>query len=75
MKVKRYYKMKKGMKEQIRKKIRFNKLAEKVGINKCYMSEIVNGRRKTISKRLAYSICKAISPDLEIEDLFDIKEM
>lgn len=72
--MKRYYKIKPGMKEQIRKVIRFNKLAEKVGINHCYMSEIMNGRRQTISKTLAYSICKAISPDLEIPDLFNITE-
>ena len=38
------------------------------------MSEIMNGRRETISKTLAFSICKAISPDLEIEDLFNITE-
>lgn len=73
MKAKKYYKLKAGMKEQIREKIRFNKLADKVGIGKCYMSEIVNGR-KTSSKTLVFSICKAISPDLEIEDLFDVVE-
>lgn len=72
--MKRYYKIKPGMKDQIRKTIRFNKLAEKVGINPCYMSEIMNGRRQSISKRLAYFICKAISPDLEIPDLFNVIE-
>ena len=73
MQIKKYYKIKKGRKEQIRKKIRFNKLAEKVGVGRCYMSEIVNGR-ETSSKTLVFSICKAISPDLEIEDLFDVVE-
>ena len=65
------YKIKPGMKKQIRKLIRYNVLAEKVGIGKCYMSEIVNGR-ETSSKTLVFSICKAISPDIEITDLFDI---
>lgn len=71
---KRYYKIKPGMKDIIRKQIRFNKLAEIVGVNRCYMSEIMNGRRNNISKMLAYSICKAISPDLEIADIFNITE-
>ena len=74
MQSKKCYKIKPEVKNQIRKVIRFNKLAEKVGINKCYMSEIMNGRRETISKTLAFSICKAISPDLEIENLFNITE-
>lgn len=73
MKTKKYYKLKQGMKKQIREKIRFNKLAEKVGVGRCYMSEILNGR-KTSSKTLVFSICKAISPDLEIENLFDVVE-
>lgn len=65
------YKIKKGMKKQIRKIIRFNKLAEKIGINSCYLSEIMNGRT-TSSKTLVYCITKAISPDAEISDIFDI---
>lgn len=74
MKPELYYKIKPGMKDIIRKQIRFNKLADIVGINHCYMSEIMNGRRKTISKTVAYSICKAISPNLEISDIFNITE-
>lgn len=69
-----YYRIKPGMKEQIKKVVKFKDLAERVGIDKCYMSEVMNGRRKTISKTLAFSICKAISPDLEIPDIFDIIE-
>lgn len=65
------YKIKKGMKNNIRKIIRFNKLAEKVGVNSCYLSEIMNGRT-TSKKTLVYCIAKAISPDLEISDIFDI---
>lgn len=72
MEQKTYIKIKPGMKELVRKKIRYNELARRVGINKCYMSEIMNGRRETISKTLAYAICKAISPELEVSDIFNI---
>lgn len=64
--------IKPGMKDLIRKKVRFNELARRVGVNRCYMSEIMNGRRETISKTLAYAICKAISPELEVSDIFNI---
>lgn len=70
----RYYVIKPGMKDQIKKRIKYKDLSNIVGINACYMSEIMNARRKTISKTLAYSICKAISPNLEIEDLFNVIE-
>ena len=60
----RKYRLEKGMTQL--------QLAEKVGINECYMSEIMNGRRESISKSLAYMICKAISPELEITDVFDV---
>ena len=64
--------IKPGMKDLIRKKVKFNELARRVGVNRCYMSEIMNGRRETISKTLAYAICKAISPELEVSDVFNI---
>ena len=64
--------IKPGMKDLIRKKVKFNELARRVGVNRCYMSEIMNGRRETISKILAYAICKAISPELEVSDVFNI---
>lgn len=64
--------IKPGMKDLIRKKVKFNELARRVGVNRCYMSEIMNGRRETISKTLAYAICKAISPELEVSDIFNI---
>lgn len=44
-------------------------IAEKIGITKGYVSEIVN-KRRGISKLCAYAFCKAISPELEINDLF-----
>ena len=65
-------KIKPGKKEFIKDKIKFNELARRVGVNRCYMSEIMNGRRQTISKTLAYAICKAISPELEVSDIFNV---
>ena len=67
------YRLKPGMKKQIKKVMKIYELAEVVGVGSCYMSEVLNNRRR-FSKTLAYSICKAISPDLEIKDLFDIIE-
>lgn len=43
-------------------------LAETTGISESYISQIKKGR--SISKVFAYAICKAISKDCEIEDLF-----
>lgn len=63
------YKIKPKMKDKIRKVKRFNVIAKEVGVGHCYISEIMNGRKTT--KLLAYSICKSISPNLEISDLFD----
>ena len=62
------------MKQKIRKIISNRDLAKIVGVGESYISQVLNGRRKSISKMTAYSICKAISPDLEISDLFDIFE-
>ena len=68
------YRLKPGMKKTIKSYMKFKDLAEIVGVGDTYMSQVMNNRRKSISKTLAYSICKAISPDLEIKDLFDIVE-
>lgn len=50
--------------------IKQKEIAEKIGINQKYMYQISNGR--DVSKLCAYAICKAISSDLEIKNLFDI---
>ena len=65
------YQIKDGIKKQIKEKIKFKDLAKKVGINSGYISQIMNGRKA--SKVIAYSITKAVSPDLEIKDLFEEK--
>lgn len=49
-------------------KIKQKEIAEIVGIDPSYISQIANGR--AVSKLCAYAICKAISSDFEIENLF-----
>lgn len=49
-------------------KIKQKQIAEIVGIDPSYISQIVNGR--AVSKLCAYAICKAISSNFEIENLF-----
>lgn len=46
-------------------------IAEQIGVDKSYISQVANG--KGISKLCAYAMCKAISPNLEIHDLFTIQ--
>ena len=48
-------------------------LAQEIGVDKSYISQIANQRG--ISKLCAYAVCKAISPDLEIRDLFIIEKV
>ena len=48
------------------------KVSQKTGVTEGYISQILNGRKTDISKVIAYAITKAISNDLEIENLFDI---
>ena len=52
------------------RKITQRYLAKTIGVDETYVSQIVNGR--SISKLCAYAVCKAISSDLEILDLFNI---
>lgn len=47
-------------------------LSKKTGITEGYISQIINGKKTDISKVIAYAIVKAISSDLEIENLFNI---
>lgn len=66
------YLMKKEISDNI-KNLRYNrKLAEKIGVTEGYISQIVNGRKTNISKTMAYAIAKAISSDLEIQNIFDV---
>lgn len=73
--IKDEYKNKKGNKKFNKLLRKYNKkqkeIAEIIGIRKDYVSQIANGRN--ISKLCAYGIAKALSPDLEIENLFNLK--
>ena len=66
------YRFKTEKKGEVKKANKFKDLADIVGVSTSYISCIVNGRKKNISKMLAYCICKATSPSYEINDLFDI---
>lgn len=67
------YIMKPKAKDLIANNMTQRKLAEKVGITTSYMNEIITGnkRRNGVNERLAYFICKALDPELEIADLFE----
>lgn len=65
------YKFKKEMKQTIKKEKTYTEIAEIIGIDRTYLSQIVNGRK--CSKVIAYAFCKAISPMTEVEDLFIVE--
>lgn len=70
----RHYIIKDGMKDEIKKQSTFRNIAQKIGVTEGYISQVMNGRKTTISKVLAYAICKSISSNLEIQDVFNIIE-
>ena len=72
--MKKYYIIKDGLKNHIKKIISNREIANKVGITEGYISQILNARKKNISKTMAYAIAKAISKDSEINDIFNIIE-
>ena len=47
-------------------------IAKIIGVGDTYISQLANG--EPVSKLCAYSVCKVLSPDLEIADLFEILE-
>ena len=66
------YKIRRNVIEDIRARITYRKMAEIIGIDEGYVSQIMHGRKAT--KVIAYAMCKAISPMLEIQDLFTEEE-
>lgn len=72
--MKTLYKLKDGMEIYIKEHYTYKELADLIGIDRSYMSQIVNRKRLTISKTIAYAICKALRPDYEIKDIFNIIE-
>ena len=65
------YKFKRNKRDDVLHKRTFADIAEEIGIDKTYLSQIVNGRKCT--KIIAYAFCKAISSQTEIEELFEIE--
>lgn len=67
------YKIKDGKYEELKttylKGRKIYDLAENVGIKRCFMSLVLNGKRGC-SKTTAYCISKAINSNLNIEDIF-----
>ena len=66
------YKIKKEEIKKYKKYGLVRNLSIKTGITEGYISNIINGKKPNISKVVAYAFVKAISNDLEIENLFDI---
>ena len=66
------YKIKEEEIKKYKKYGTVRKLSIITGMTEGYVSQILNGKKTDISKVVAYAITKAISPDLEIENLFNI---
>lgn len=66
------YKMKTEISDNIKKQRLNRKLADKIGVTEGYISQIINLKKIDISKTVAYALTKAISSDLEIENIFEI---
>lgn len=67
------YRLKEGIYEKIKENnpmFTIKGFGKIVGIKPCWTSQILN-RKVTCGRTTAYCFTKAISPDLEIEDVFD----
>lgn len=64
------YVLKQGKAEEIKQKLKNKYIADVSGLSLCYVSLIMNGRRK-VNKRIAYPFTKAVDSELEIDDLFE----
>lgn len=67
------YRLKEGVYDKIKNlypDFNVNKFADKVGIRPCFTSLLLN-RHRTCSKTTAYCFAKALSSNLEIDDIFD----
>ena len=63
------YKIKKDKVKYIKAKYKLQYISENTGITQGYISRIFSG--KNCKKATAFSICKILDKNLEIEDLFD----
>lgn len=66
------YVMKPEIIDYIKKNRKNRQLAQMLGVTEGYISQIVNKHKTKITKLMAYALTKAISSDLEINDVFDI---
>lgn len=64
------YVLKQEKADEIRQKFKNGYIANVSGLSLCYVSLIMNRRRK-VQKRIAVCFTKAIDSELEIEDLFE----
>lgn len=64
------YVLKQGKADEIKQKLKNKYIADVSGLSLCYVSLIMNGRRK-VNKRIAYPFTKAVDSELEIDDLFE----
>ena len=65
------YVIKSDVGQEIKVKYKERWLADKIGLSYGYISLLISGK-KHCRKRIAYSFAKAIDPEAEIEDYFDI---
>ena len=68
--MKERYIMKKSVKNKIKEVMTITELADRVGVTRCYMSEVVNRRRKNVGRTLAILISKEFNTS--VEDIFDV---
>ena len=63
------------MREQLLKEDRLFVVADRIGIDKHYLSNIVNRNMPIKHKAIAYAITKCTGSDYEIEDVFEKKDI
>ena len=66
------YKIKDDKIKNIKKWGIVRKIAKETELDESYISQVLNGKRTIKKKVYAYAITKTISPELEIENLFNI---
>lgn len=69
------YWFKKNKRSELLKDKKVYEVAETVGIDKHYLSNIMNANMPVKHKAVAYAITKYTNSDYEIEDIFDKKDI
>lgn len=68
--MKEKYMMKENVGDKIKEKMTVTELADRVGVTRCYMSEILNRRRKNVGRPVARLIARIV--DEEVDDIFEV---